>query len=200
MGARRGGVHVVIWEWLGHFTGAVNPLNLFLIALMESIFFPIPPDTVLLPLVLLQPGGGVSFAGLATLGSVVGAGIGYFLGRWGGRPLVERIASRDKIDRVGELFNKYEFWAIGIAGFTPIPFKVFTLSAGAFRVRFRPFIFAAILSRGARFLMEAVLVMLYGRQIIGFIRSDFNILTVAVVVAVGVLWLGIKAWRGYRVR
>ncbi|NMB12381.1 MAG: DedA family protein [Firmicutes bacterium] len=192
---------MAILDWLHHLTGVINPTNLLIMAIIESIFFPIPPDTMLLPLVLLDPQRGLAFAGLTTVGSVIGAIIGYFLGRWGGRPLLERLAAQDKLERVAALYRRYEFWAIGIAGFTPIPYKVFTISAGAFELQLGSFIVASLLSRGARFFLEAILVMLYGQEVMGFIDRYFNLLTVVLVGVAALIWLswyGWQHWHGNR--
>ncbi|NMB47144.1 MAG: DedA family protein [Firmicutes bacterium] len=186
---------MAILDWLRHLTGVLNPTNLLILAGIESIFFPIPPDTMLIPLVLLDPQRGLLFAGLTTVGSVVGAIIGYLLGRWGGRPLLEKLVSRDKLEQVETLYHRYDFWAIGIAGFTPIPYKVFTISAGAFQLRLRTFILASMLSRSTRFFAEAILVMLYGQGVVGFIERYFNLLTIAVVAVIAVVWLSWYGWR-----
>lgn len=180
---------MAILEWLRYLTGVVNPTNLFVLSMIESIFFPLPPDTMLVPLVLLDPARGMVLAGITTAGSVIGAVIGYFLGQWGGRPLLEKLASQDKLEKVASLYHRYEFWAVGIAGFTPIPYKVFTVSAGAFGLRLHTFVLASILSRGARFGLEAGLVMLYGQEVVGFIERYFNLLTMGFVVLVGMVWL-----------
>lgn len=192
---------MVILDWLRQLTGVINPTNLTIMAIIESIFFPIPPDTMLLPLVLLEPRRGLLFAGLTTVGSVAGAMFGYFLGHWGGRPLLEKLVSQDKLEQVAILYRRYEFWAIGIAGFTPIPYKVFTISAGAFQLHFGSFLLASLISRGARFFLEAGLVMLYGQEVIGFIDRYFNLLTlvlVGIVVLIWLSWFGWHQWNGKR--
>jgi membrane protein YqaA with SNARE-associated domain len=192
---------MVILDWLRQLTGVINPTNLTIMAIIESIFFPIPPDTMLLPLVLLEPRRGLLFAGLTTVGSVAGAMFGYFLGHWGGRPLLEKLVSQDKLEQVAILYRRYEFWAIGIAGFTPIPYKVFTISAGAFQLHFGSFLLASLISRGARFFLEAGLVMLYGQEVIGFIDRYFNFLTlvlVGIVVLIWLSWFGWHQWNGKR--
>lgn len=186
-----------IIQWLNYLTGVVNPTNLFVLSIIESVFFPLPPDTMLLPLVLMNPEKGMVLAGLTTMGSVIGAVIGYFLGLWGGRPLLEKLASGDKLKKVADLYERYQFWAVGIAGFTPIPYKVFTVSAGAFRLRLHTFVLASIISRGGRFFLEAGLVMIYGQEVIGFIERYFNALTMGVVVIVAVAWLSWHGWRRY---
>ena len=188
---------MAILDWLHYLTGVVNPTNLFVLSVIESIFFPLPPDTMLLPLVLLNPTKGMLFAGITTAGSVIGAAIGYFLGQWGGRPLLEKLASRDRLEKVASLYRRYEFWAIGIAGFTPIPYKVFTVSAGAFGLRLHTFMLASILSRGARFFLEAGLVMLYGQEVVGFIERYFNLLTMGLAAFGGVAWLSWYGWKQY---
>ncbi|NLK07445.1 MAG: DedA family protein [Firmicutes bacterium] len=179
---------MAILDWLRYLTGVVNPTNLFIVSVLEAIFFPLPPDTMLLPLVLLDPDRGMLFAGITTLGSIIGAVIGYFLGMWGGRPLIERFVSKERLGQIAVLLERYEFWAVMIAGFTPIPYKAFTVSAGVLGLRLHSFILASILSRGARFGLEALLIMLYGRKVIGFIERYFNLLTLGVVAFLGAVW------------
>src|SRR3989338_4669918 len=107
--------------------------GLFAVAFMESSFFPIPPDLLLIPLVLLNPQLGLWYALVCTIGSVLGAVLGYYIGIKGGRPILIRLAGKEKTDKTARYFRKYGDWAIGIAAFTPIPYKVFTIAAGVFR-------------------------------------------------------------------
>lgn len=171
--------------------------GLFVIAFVESSFFPIPPDLILIPLALADPQRGLWYAAICTAGSVLGAYFGYWIGRRFGRPVLRRFASESQIDRIDALFATYGGWAVGIAGFTPIPYKVFTISAGLFRQGLWTFTVASILSRGARFFLEAVLIELYGASIVDFISRYFELLTVAVtIVVVAAVWL----WRRLHAR
>jgi membrane protein YqaA with SNARE-associated domain len=85
----------------------------------------------------------------------------------------------DKYDYIRELYTQYDAWAIGIAGFTPIPYKVFTISAGAFKINFPVFVVASLVSRSARFFIIAGMLYIFGPQIKGFIERYFNALAVA---------------------
>ena len=152
---------------------------LSLIAISESVIFPIPPDPLLIAIGLTEPGSAIWLAGLVTVGSVIGAYMGHWLGRKIGRPLLNKLVSDSKIERVEALFNKYGAWAILVAAFTPIPFKVFTILAGIMNLEMRPFILASIIGRGARFLTIGVLIFIFGEDIQSFIDANFEILTVA---------------------
>jgi undecaprenyl-diphosphatase len=151
---------------------------LSLIAVSESVVFPIPPDPLLIAIGLANPGSAIWLAILVTVGSVVGAVLGHWLGRKVGRPVLRRLISESKITRVEAMFNKYGAWAILIAAFTPIPFKVFTILAGVMNLEMRPFIIAAIIGRGARFLTIGVLIFIFGESIQSFIDDNFEIVTI----------------------
>jgi undecaprenyl-diphosphatase len=152
---------------------------LSLVAISESVIFPIPPDPLLIAIGLTEPGSAIWLAGLVTVGSVIGAYMGHWLGRKIGRPLLRKLVSDAKIERVEAMFNNYGAWAILVAAFTPIPFKVFTILAGIMNLEMRPFILASIIGRGARFLTIGVLIFIFGEDIQSFIDANFEILTVA---------------------
>jgi membrane protein DedA with SNARE-associated domain len=108
----------------------------------------------------------------------------------GGRPLLDRFVRPERSARVHRAFERYEAWAIGVAGFTPIPYKVFTIAAGVFWINFPRFVVASVLSRGARFLMVGTLIMLYGEQVRHLIERYFNLFTVVfVALLAGGFWL-----------
>ena len=127
---------------------------LFFLSVSESSFFPIPPDVMLLPMCLSNPKKAWKFALITTIGSVLGGIIGYLIGvyafgfiepylyDWGYMPAYERAVM---------WFEEWGFWAIFIAGFSPIPYKVFTIAGGALAMPLLPFILASIIGRGARF-------------------------------------------------
>src|SRR5690554_2085436 len=102
-------------EWVKQWLLALHPESLFALSFIEAIFFPIPPDFVLIPLALFNPAAAPLFATLATVGSVLGATVGYAIGRWGGRPVLERFASGPRMEQVEALLQRYDAWAIGIA-------------------------------------------------------------------------------------
>ena len=152
---------------------------LSLIAVSESVVFPIPPDPLLIAIGLTDPDSAIWLALLVTVGSVIGAVLGHWIGRKIGRPVLHRLVSKSKTARVEALFNKYGVWAILVAAFTPIPFKVFTILAGVMNFKMRPFIIASIVGRGARFLTIGVLIFAFGESVQSFIDDNFEILTIA---------------------
>jgi membrane protein YqaA with SNARE-associated domain len=105
---------------------------LAIIAFAESSFFPVPPDLLMIPMAAARPENAFFFAFLCTLFSLLGGVFGYWIGQKGGQPILNRFIKRETVLRVEGLFNRYDAWAIGIAGFTPIPYKVFTIASGAF--------------------------------------------------------------------
>lgn len=155
---------------LGNFINSVtnsslSPIFLFLIAFAESSFFPIPPDTIQIPLSLINPQLSFIYATISTIGSVLGGMFGYFIGNKGGKPIVNKIISDEKLYKVKLLYQKYDVWAIFIAGFSPIPYKIFTLSAGLFDLDFKRFILASFVGRGSRFFIVATLIFIFGETI-----------------------------------
>ena len=158
-----------------------GPIGLFVLSFCESSFFPVPPDILLILLAINKPETSFFLAGITTIGSVLGAVFGYFIGIKGGRPLLEKFVSKEKITSVHNYFNKYEAWAIGIAGFTPIPYKIFTIAAGVFYINFTRFIIASIISRGARFFLVGGTIFLFGPAIKTYIERYFNFFTIGFV-------------------
>lgn len=156
--------------------------GIFWHAFSESSFFPIPPDVTLIMLSLARPEWSLWFSLVCTLGSISGAAFGYIIGRKGGRPLLDRIVSQKKLKLVQEYFQRYDVWAIAVAGFTPIPYKLFTISAGVFYIDFLRFMAASLLSRGARFFMVGGLIYIFGEPIKVFIDRYFNILSIVFMV------------------
>jgi len=190
-----------LFDWLrGLFSAlmvAVTPLNLAILSFIEAIFFPVPPDTLLIPLALSDREQALLWAAVATIASVTGAAVGYVVGLKGGRPLLLRFASAETTKKVEKMFRRYDVWAIGIAGFTPIPYKVFAIAAGVFALNFRRFLLASIFSRGARFSIEALLIMLYGQLVVGFLDRHFEVLTLGITAAVLLL---LAAWAAMKRR
>jgi membrane protein YqaA with SNARE-associated domain len=159
---------------------------LFGIAFAESSFFPIPPDVLLIPLALGNVRRSLWFAFVCTVGSVAGAALGYVIGSSLyasiGEPIIQFYHGQEHYDELRVLFEENLILTLGTAGFTPIPFKVFTIAAGAFGVSFPAFIAISALSRGARFFLVAGLIRAFGEPIREFIEKYFNLLTIAFVV------------------
>ncbi len=176
-----------LYDWvLGWAAHPAGPLALFLLAFAESSFFPIPPDVLLIALALGRPQRALWFALLATLGSVLGGVGGYYIGlalfEQVGRPILEWYNAMPEFDRVGQLYRDNLILALGTAGFTPIPYKVFTIAAGAFYIPLLPFMAISAVSRGLRFFLVALLIYYFGPPIKRFIDRYFNLLTILFVV------------------
>jgi len=161
--------------------------GLFIVAFIESSVFPIPPDILLIPLVLFNPSLGLYYASISTIGSVLGGIAGYFLGLKGGRPLALRLFSENKVKRVEDYFERYGAWAVLVAGFSPIPYKIFTIASGIVRLDLKRFILASAIGRVGRFFAEAAVIMIWGEQILQLLLNEFEVITLviaAIIIAV----------------
>ena len=169
--------------WVVHWAQTpYGGLALFVLAFCESSFFPIPPDALLIALCMANPPMSFLYAVVCSLGSVLGGIFGYGLGRIGGRPLLERWVSAERIQLVQRYYQRWDVWAVAVAGFTPIPYKVFTITAGAFLLDFIRFVIASILSRSARFFLVAGLFYFFGPAINQFISRYFNVLSILFII------------------
>ncbi len=176
-----------LYDWVLHW--AETPYGswaLFLLAFAESSFFPIPPDVLLIALAISIPAKSFKYALICSVGSVLGGAVGYAIGyrfmQLIGLHILEFYGLTDKYHTIGTLYNQYNAWAVGIAGFTPVPYKVFTISAGAFKINFPIFLIASIISRSARFFLVGSLIYLFGPSIRRFIDRYFNILAIVFVI------------------
>lgn len=128
------------------------------VSFIESSVFPIPPDTLLLPMSLSKPQRCWYYAGVATLWSVLGGLFGYLLGffifEWV-EHAIHWAGYRDPYEQVVLWFRSYGFWAVFLAGVTPIPYKLFTIAAGMVQMSLLPFVLASIFGRGFRFFLVA---------------------------------------------
>ncbi len=159
---------------------------LYSISFAESSFFPIPPDPLLIAYCLSKPKNSLQFAFFTTIFSVLGGLLGYFIGialfELVGKPILNFYNYWDAYYKVQSLFNEYGFLAVFIAGFTPIPYKVFTIASGALAFNIPLFVLASILSRGLRFFLVSILMMLIGEKAKVFIDKNFDWLTVVFVI------------------
>ncbi len=161
--------------------------GLLILAFAESSFFPVFPDFILIPLCLANPEQAVFYALLATVGSATGAYFGYVLGNVVGQPLLRRLASGEKIALIEKTYQKYGAWAVCIAGLAPLPYKLFTISSGIFRLSLPGFLTATLLGRGLRFFAEAILIMSVGEQAIVFIRTNSGWLSTIIISGIIIL-------------
>lgn len=160
----------------------------------ESSFFPIPPDVMLAPMTLARPDRGWWLAGITTVASVAGGVLGYFIG-WLAIEALEPVLQRAGYDEAyllaREWFDRWGFWAVLVAGFSPIPYKVFTIAAGAMLMFLPGFVLASLLGRGARFFLVAGLIMWGGAPMERAIRKHVDLLGWITIVALvaGYFWL-----------
>ncbi|MBI1931359.1 MAG: DedA family protein [Ignavibacteriales bacterium] len=194
-----------LYDWVLHWSETpYGPAALFILAFAESSFFPIPPDALLIALALGAKTKSFRFALICTIGSVLGAILGYAIGHfvwWNGNEFsqlanffFERIPgfSHEIFYKVKELYDEWNFWIVFTAGFTPIPYKVFTITGGALNVNIFLFLIASIISRAGRFFLVAFLIWKFGPQIKGFIDKYFNWLAIAFTVLLIGGFVGIK--------
>ncbi len=173
-----------IYDWV--LSWAEHPragTALFSLAFAEASFFPIPPDVLLIALSLSRPSKAFHWAMLCSAGSVFGGIAGYYLG-WQfmaaiGQKILAFYHLTDKYSAVQALYQQYDAWAVAMAGFTPLPYKLFTITAGAFDINFPTFLVASMLSRSARFFLVAGLIHFFGPAVRHFLDKYFNICTVA---------------------
>lgn len=161
---------------------------LFAIAFAESSFFPIPPDVLLIAMTLAQPVKGLWYATVCTAGSVAGALCGYLIGYafWAavGGYFFKYVPgfTPELFAQVCKSYEQYSVLIVFTAAFTPIPYKVITITAGVSHISVLPFIVASIVGRAGRFFLVSGLLMKYGPKMKEFIEKYFNLLTVLVVV------------------
>ncbi len=174
-----------LYDWVLHWAETpYGPLALFLLALAESSFFPIPPDALLIALCLGAVKKSFRFALYTAVASILGGMLGYLIG-YG---LWETVSgfffsyipgfTEAFFQKVMINFNTYGFWYVFSAGFTPIPYKVFTIASGVFRMNFLLFVIASALSRSLRFFIVAGLFWKFGPSIKKFIDKYFNLLAI----------------------
>ena len=168
---------------------------LFILSVSESSFFPIPPDVMLLPMCLSNPKKAWRFALITTIGSVLGGVIGYLIGVYAFgfiEPYLYNCGYIAAYERAVLWFVECGFWAIFIAGFSPIPYKVFTIAGGALAMPLLPFIIASVIGRGARFYLVALFVIMFGQQADTLIRQHMTKLVWGTVLIILLLLLLFK--------
>lgn len=166
------------------------------ISFIESSFFPIPPDVMIIPMVLAAPQKAWKIASIATIFSVIGGYFGYAIGYWGynliAEPILNFYGYMEQFKKFGTYYNDYGAWIVFVAGTTPFPYKVITITSGVMHMDIWIFGIASVFARGARFFLVAWLLKKYGEPIKYFIEKYLGTLTVIFVILLIAGFYGVK--------
>lgn len=177
-----------MYDWVIRWADSpYSQIALFLIAFVEASFFPIPPDVLLIAMAIAFPLKAYRFALIGVAGSVFGGCFGYWIGanlEPFARSIVEFYNAETLVNQVGEKYEQNAFLALFIAGFTFIPYKIFTISAGFFNLSFGKFILGSFVGRMARFFAVAIIIKIMGERAKFIIDKYFNKLAVIMVILV----------------
>ncbi|PJI91825.1 membrane protein YqaA with SNARE-associated domain [Yoonia maricola] len=153
---------------------------LAIVSFVESSFFPIPPDVLMIPMIIARPSRAFVIAGIATLASVAGALLGYYIGaalmETVGQPILEIYGKADSFEEMSAVFNEYGAWAVVVAGVTFLPFKVITIASGVTGLPLSVFIVSSIFARALRFFLVAALLWKFGAPIRDFIEKRLGLM------------------------
>lgn len=180
-----------LYDWTMRAAAHKNAVpSLFGVSFVESSFFPIPPDVMLIPMVLAERMKAWYFALVATVGSVLGGVFGYLIGYFlfdaVGQPMLELYGYAEKFEKFASQYNDYGAWIVFIFGVTPFPYKVITIASGATGLNLIVFLIASVASRGLRFFVVAALLYWFGPPIRDFIEKRLGLVfTVFVVLLIG---------------
>ena len=172
-----------IYDWIIRLSGNNNALVwLFIISFVESSFFPIPPDIMLIPMILATPKKAWKIAGVCTVASVIGAYLGYIIGIYFfqliAEPLLNFYGYLEKFNEFKKLYEEYGAWIVFGAGITPFPYKIITIASGVVHLNLAVFTVASVIARGLRFFLIAWLLKTYGEKMRLFIEKNLGWLSV----------------------
>lgn len=173
-----------LYDWTIHWAKTPKaPVALFSIAFIESSFFPIPPDVLLIAMTMAQPKKWLRYATICAIGSVCGAFLGYLIG-WGlyesvGKLIVDTYHLQNVMELVGRKYQENAFLTVFTAAFTPIPYKVITIAAGLFKIPLATLAVASLIGRAGRFFLVAGALRLFGEKIEKSIEKYFDIFSLA---------------------
>ncbi len=161
--------------------------GLGILAFIESSFFPVPPDLLLIAMSINSPEKALLFALVCTTFSTLGGALGYAIGKFGGRPVFYRFFSKKPhyLGKIEKMYTKYGIWAVFLAAFTPVPYKVFTIASGVFTFNFIFFILASFIGRGIRFFIIGISLMFFGNQVKDYLEL---LILSAIVVIIFLAW------------
>lgn len=180
-------------KWAEH---QFAPRILATLSFAESVFFPIPPDVLLAPMVMAQREKAWRFATITTiasvLGGIVGYGLGYLMFEPWIQPLITEFGYQARFDKAMLWFSEWGVWVVFIAGFSPIPYKLFTVSAGFLSMAFLPFLIASAVGRGMRFFMVAGIIRWGGAAMEKKLKQWVDVLGWLVVIAIVVAYIATR--------
>lgn len=177
-----------LYDWTLHWAETPQAMSaLFGISLAESSVFPIPPDVLLIAIVAARPAAWLQAAATCTAGSVIGAALGYGIGTAFmttlGQPIVDFYGAQVQWDRVVGLYQgEWGIWFLGAAAFTPIPFKVATIAAGATGMPFVPFLIVSGIGRASRFFLVCAILRVFGAPVRRMLERHFDLAALAFLV------------------
>ena len=177
-----------LYDWMMRMAAHQKaPQALFWVSFIESSVFPIPPDVMLIPMILANRAKAWFYATVATVGSVIGGiagyAIGFFLFEYVGEPILTLYGYGDRYKDAAAMFQEWGVWILIAKGWTPFPYKVLTIAAGAFHMSFIPFVLASIVARAMRFYLVALLLYFFGEPIRDFIERRLSLVTTTFLVA-----------------
>ncbi len=177
-----------ISEWLEQALLPYGGIGLMVLAMCDSSFLSLPEvnDILLMTFSIRAPEQMLLYAGLTTLGSVIGCGMLYSVGRTGGEALVRRRFSADRLERVRGWYSRYGILAVLVPSLLPppTPFKVFVLSAGMFGISWPRFMIAVLIGRGIRYFGQGILAVMYGAAALAFVQQNFGMIGVGLSVVI----------------
>ena len=180
-----------LYDWTLGLAGHRHALwALAVVAFIESSFFPIPPDVLMIPMILARPNRAFLIAAIALVASVLGGLFGYAIGAFAfetlGQPILAALGKADSMAEFSQRFNDFGFWAVLTAGVTPFPFKVITIMSGWTGMPLMTFLLTSILARGLRFFIVAALLWRFGAPIRDFIEKRLGLMfTLFVILLIG---------------
>lgn len=186
-----------LYDWTLHWAKTKqSPYALFGVAFVESSFFPIPPDALLIAMVIAERKKWLRYAVICTIGSVCGALLGYLIG-WGfyetlGKPIVATYHMEKIVELLGRKYAENAFFVVFTAAFTPIPYKAITITAGLFKISLSTLVIASIIGRAGRFFLVAAALRVFGKKISDSIEKYFDILSIIFILCIVGGFLALK--------
>ena len=186
-----------LYDWMMNLARSDHaPHALFAVSFIESSFFPIPPDVMLVPMVIANRLKAWWYATVATVGSVLGGAAGYAIGYFFfeqiGRPILEFYGKSESFGEFTTWFNEWGVWILIIKGMTPFPYKVLTITAGVTHMPFLEFMAASVIARAMRFYLVAGLLYFFGEPIREFIEKRLTLVTTVFVVVLVLGFVAVK--------